>query len=52
MIFQGFWLSGQFLITQGAALLIFAGIWAMMRGFLDITAFFTMRDVADAIPAE
>jgi uncharacterized membrane protein HdeD (DUF308 family) len=52
MIFQGFWLSGQFMITQAAALLIFAGIWAMMRGFLDITAFFTMRDVADAIPAE
>lgn len=52
MIVQGFWLSGQFLITQAAALLIFAGIWAMMRGFLDITAFFTMRSAADAIPAE
>ncbi|MGZ8784650.1 MAG: DUF308 domain-containing protein, partial [Acidimicrobiia bacterium] len=36
MIVQGFWLSGQFLITQAAALLIFAGVWAMMRGFLDI----------------
>jgi uncharacterized membrane protein HdeD (DUF308 family) len=48
----GFWLSGQFLITQAAALLVFAGIWAMMRGILDITAFFTMRSVADAIPAE
>ncbi len=47
---QGFWLSGQFLITQAAALLVFAGIWAMMRGVLDITAFFTMRGVADAIP--
>lgn len=49
MFVQGFWLSGQFLITQAAALLIFAGIWAMMRGILDITAFFTMRSVADAI---
>ena len=48
----GFWLAGQFLITQAAALLVFAGIWAMMRGILDITAFFTMRSVADAIPAE
>lgn len=48
----GFWLSGQFLITQAAALLIFAGIWAMMRGFLDITAFFTARSVADAISTE
>jgi uncharacterized membrane protein HdeD (DUF308 family) len=48
----GFWLSGQFLITQAAALLIFAGIWAMMRGILDITAFFTMRSAADVIAAE
>jgi uncharacterized membrane protein HdeD (DUF308 family) len=48
----GFWLSGQFLITQAAALLMFAGIWAMMRGILDITLFFTMRTAADAIPAE
>jgi uncharacterized membrane protein HdeD (DUF308 family) len=51
MIVQGFWLSGQFLITQAATLLIFAGIWAMMRGFLDITAFFTMRSAADSLPA-
>jgi uncharacterized membrane protein HdeD (DUF308 family) len=48
----GFWLSGQFLITQAAALLMFAGIWALMRGILDITLFFTMRTAADAIPAE
>jgi uncharacterized membrane protein HdeD (DUF308 family) len=52
MIVQGFWLSGQFLITQAATLLIFAGIWAMMRGFLDITAFFTLRSAADAIATE
>ena len=52
MIVQGFWLSGQFLIAQAAALLIFAGIWAMMKGILDITAFFTMRSASDALPAE
>jgi uncharacterized membrane protein HdeD (DUF308 family) len=52
MLVLGFWLSGQFLITQAAALLTFAGIWAMMRGVLDITAFFTMRSVSDALPAE
>jgi uncharacterized membrane protein HdeD (DUF308 family) len=45
----GFWLAGQFLITQAAALLILAGIWAMMRGILDITAFFTMRSIADDV---
>jgi uncharacterized membrane protein HdeD (DUF308 family) len=48
MLFQGFWLAGQFLITQAAALLIFAGVWALMRGFLDLTTFFTMRSIADA----
>jgi uncharacterized membrane protein HdeD (DUF308 family) len=52
MMVQGLWLSGQFLITQAAALLIFAGVWAMMKGILDITFFFAMRNVADAIPAE
>ena len=52
MMVQGLWLSGQFLITQAAALLTFAGFWAMMKGILDITFFFTMRNVADAIPAE
>jgi uncharacterized membrane protein HdeD (DUF308 family) len=52
MLGLGFWLSGQFLLTQAAALLVFAGIWAMMRGILDITLFFTVRSAADAIPAE
>ena len=52
MLGLGFWLAGQFLVTQAAAVLVFAGIWAMMRGVLDITAFFTMRSVADAIPTE
>jgi uncharacterized membrane protein HdeD (DUF308 family) len=52
MLGLGFWLSGQFLLTQAAALLVFAGIWAMMRGILDITLFFTMRSAAHAMPAE
>lgn len=48
----GFWMSGQFLVTQAAALLVFAGVWAMMRGILDITAFFAVRSAADTIPTE
>jgi uncharacterized membrane protein HdeD (DUF308 family) len=48
----GFWVAGQFFVTQAAALLTFAGVWAMMRGILDITAFFTLRAAADAITAE
>ena len=47
------WLSGQFLITQAAALLTFAGNWAMARGAtLSVATFFTMRSVADAMPTE
>jgi uncharacterized membrane protein HdeD (DUF308 family) len=49
---MGFWLSGQFLITQAGALLIFAGLWALMRGTVDIANFFTMRIVADVTPKE
>jgi uncharacterized membrane protein HdeD (DUF308 family) len=52
MLGLGFWLSGQFLLTQAAALLVFAGIWAMTRGILDITLFFRMRSAADGMPAE
>jgi hypothetical protein len=44
--------SSQFPLTQAAALLVFAGIWAIMRGIVDVTVFFTMRSAADAIPAE
>ncbi len=47
----GFWLSGQFLVTQAAALLVFAGVWAIMRGILDIMIYFALRTVADADPA-
>jgi hypothetical protein len=39
-------------MTTAAALLVFAGIRAMMRGILDITLFFTLTSAADAIPAE
>jgi uncharacterized membrane protein HdeD (DUF308 family) len=49
---MGFWLSGQFLITQAAALLTFAGLWALMRGIADITNFFTIRAVASVLPKE
>lgn len=48
----GFWVTGQFLVNQAAALLTFVGVWAMMRGVLGITGFFTMRAAADAISPE
>lgn len=47
MVVLGFWLGGQFLVTQAATLLIFVGIWAMVRGILDIVAAFSIKGLAD-----
>ena len=30
------WVGGQYFLTRGAMLLVFAGIWAAMRGVADI----------------
>ena len=38
-----FWLSGQFLIEKAYTLLIFAGIWALMSGIIDIVRAFQIR---------
>lgn len=38
-----FWLSGQFLIEKAYTLLVFAGIWALMSGIIDIVRAFQIR---------
>jgi uncharacterized membrane protein HdeD (DUF308 family) len=43
MIIMGFWASGQFFISKAYTLLVFAGIWAMMKGILDIIRAFQIR---------
>ncbi|HKS71245.1 MAG TPA: DUF308 domain-containing protein [Ktedonobacterales bacterium] len=43
MIGLGFWAGGQFLATQAYALLVFAGIWALMHGITDIIKAFAIR---------
>ena len=45
MIVLGFWAGGQFLIDKAYTLLVFAGIWAMMRGFLDLMRAFQIRQL-------
>ena len=46
MVVMGFWLSGQFLFAKAETLLIFAGIWALMRGILSIVTAFQVKKLA------
>ena len=45
MVGMAFWVSGQFYLTRAATLLVFAGIWAMMKGITDIIRAFQIREV-------
>lgn len=38
--------GGQFFFTKAATLLVFAGIWALMRGILDIVTAFQVTSLA------
>jgi len=46
MVVMGFWLSGQFLFAKAETLLIFAGIWALMRGITNIVTAFQVKKLA------
>ena len=43
MVGLAFWVSGQFFLTRAATLLVFAGIWAMVKGITDIVRAFQLR---------
>lgn len=43
MVLLGFWLGGQFLITKVYTLLVFVGIWALMKGIIDIVTAFQVK---------
>ena len=45
MTVLAFWVSGQFFIVRAYTLLIFAGIWAMTTGIIDIVRAFQIREV-------
>jgi uncharacterized membrane protein HdeD (DUF308 family) len=49
MIVLAFWTSGQFFLEKAYTLLVFAGIWALMKGISDIARAFTVRSLRDSI---
>jgi uncharacterized membrane protein HdeD (DUF308 family) len=49
MLVVAFWTSGQFFIEKAYTLLVFAGIWALMHGVLDIVAAFRVRSLRKVI---
>jgi uncharacterized membrane protein HdeD (DUF308 family) len=45
MVIMAFWVSGQFFVVRAYTLLIFAGVWAMTTGIIDIVRAFQIREV-------
>ena len=45
MTILGFWTAGQFWIDKAYLLLVFAGIWALMEGIVDVVRAFEIREV-------
>jgi uncharacterized membrane protein HdeD (DUF308 family) len=45
MLILAFWTAGQFFIEKEYLLLVFAGIWALMRGITDVVRAFAIREV-------
>jgi len=43
MVVMGFWLGGQFLITKAQTLLIFTGVYALMKGITDLVLAFEVK---------
>ncbi len=45
MIILAFWVDGEFFLSRAATLLVFAGIWALMKGITDIVRAFQIRQL-------
>ena len=45
MIVLAFWVSGQFFVVRAYTLLIFAGVWAMTAGIIDVVRAFEIREL-------
>jgi len=43
MIGLGFWIGNQFFFAKAETLLVFAGVWALMKGITDIIAAFQVK---------
>jgi uncharacterized membrane protein HdeD (DUF308 family) len=48
MVILAFWVSGEFFLDRAATLLVFAGVWALMKGIVDIVRAFQMRELASS----
>ena len=46
MIVLAFWVSGQFFVVRAYTLLIFAGIWAMTTGIIDVVRAFEISGLS------
>ncbi len=46
MIVLGFWTSGEFFLQRAYTLLVFAGIWALVKGITDVVRAFQLRELA------
>jgi hypothetical protein len=45
MVILGFYTGGQFFVEKSYVLLVFAGIWALMAGIIDIVRAFQIREI-------
>jgi uncharacterized membrane protein HdeD (DUF308 family) len=48
MVILAFWVSGEFFLDRAATLLVFAGVWALMKGITDIVRAFQMRQLGSS----
>ena len=46
LVVLAFWTSGEFFLERAATLLVFAGIWAAVKGVNDIVRAFEIRKLA------
>lgn len=49
MVILAFWTGGQFFIEKQYVLLVFAGIWALMEGVINIVRAFQVRSLGKLI---
>jgi uncharacterized membrane protein HdeD (DUF308 family) len=49
MVVLAFWAAGQFFITKAYTLLVFAGIWAMLKGVTDIFKAFQIKRIGKIV---
>jgi uncharacterized membrane protein HdeD (DUF308 family) len=48
MVILAFWVSGEFFLARAATLLVFAGVWAMIKGITDIIRAFQIRQLTSS----